>query len=334
MIANVYKLFWYNHSGNLTTSHGAKCTAALTALALALCLAAFAGASQRPVQLLLKHRYSPFAFAGCPMLPAAPPAGHLAALRQQAEALPPSQRTVVLLHLHKSAGTLLCNLARRNGEGVSDPYYNCLLSADKRLLSQDSLCSLVRAAVAARSTTFFSIEYQSLPDCIINDPRFLLITSFRAPRARLVSHFVEDAQEWRQLFVERSFKEWRGLIDAGALPTDIGVDGNLAVRMLSHPNGLGEHMRCIGDAHVARAASILDRFSLVLDTSRMDAGLACLGRMFGWNVTFSREDEYRKDNMTLATRNKTVDWDLVSRLTVWDEQLMKHPQVLRRLGSC
>lgn len=237
-------------------------------------------------------------------------------VRQSSERLTAGQRVVVLLHFHKSGGTLLCNLARNNGMRVTNKTRNCLPDLpDKRMVSSDQMCTIVRAA--ARTLNFIAIEYQSVPDCIMNDPRYMLITVLRPSKPRVLSHWMHDIYEWPYLLKHLSFEGWRRLAASGILPTDISVD-NMVVRMLT--DTMRDAAGCIGPVHVQSAALALSRFSLVMDTETMDADLACLSRLLGWqSYNFSQSESNSRHSKKV--KNATVDHGLLWAMTQHDTKL-------------
>ena len=187
-------------------------------------------------------------------------------------------RLIWFQHLHKSAGTLIVNMAIQNGEVLYDKHGNgnpktedgvviSLLEYDeKELTNFIDECE-------TNGVTFIATE-QGSPNfnILIKDPRVFLITCLRDPLRRSVSNF--------------NYDYYSGYTDCTSLEKfiekpNIYMSDNYYTRIFSNSEQLP--LVDIGENEYRSAEKILLEFDLVLSTNKSHMSLFSeLNEIFGW----------------------------------------------------
>ena len=200
------------------------------------------------------------------------------------------------LHMHKGAGTAICELAKRNG--LQAPRRNCNMDGDgPRTLhftaygegNANMSCAARAAAYHARNYSFAAVErWLDLPLC---PGTFSYGTALRAPIARALSnmryHGISDAQALHHL-------------NTTTLPTDASRTGpkvsrkpekvfygtaavdNFYVRTLGGRDVFHRPAGALTRRDLEAAKATLERFDVVAVLEDMSWGLHELNAKWGW----------------------------------------------------
>ena len=113
-------------------------------------------------------------------------------------------RAVLFLHLHKGAGTFVCNLAYINNMRVNKGH-NCLVQKNQRCCGGDSAVDHVRFAQSTRYNFMANEGY--LYNAIV--PRFFIyVTVLRDSWSRYTSHFRHVCRAYNFPFRKKHFWAW------------------------------------------------------------------------------------------------------------------------------
>ncbi len=187
-------------------------------------------------------------------------------------------RLVWFHHLHKSAGTLIVNMAIGNGEVPYPSHGNGNPKSEIGELlplweyDEADLRSFIDEC-EGRGVTFVATEHGA-PDftLLADDPRVVLITCLRDPMKRCASNF--------------NYAYYSGYTDASSMSEfasepNIHMSDNYYTRMFSRKEQLP--LADIGEEDLSSALAAISRFDLVLSTdpSHMDLG-AMMEEALGW----------------------------------------------------
>jgi hypothetical protein len=187
-------------------------------------------------------------------------------------------RLVWFHHLHKSAGTLIVNMALRNGEVPYPSHGNGNPKGEDGVLlpiweyDEGTLESFIDEC-EREGVTFVATEHGA-PDfgVLIGDPRVLLVTCLRDPLKRCASNF--------------NYAYYSGYTDAPsmvdfALEPNVHMSDNYYTRMFSRMEQLP--LVGIGEDSLSSALETVSGFDLVLSTdpSHMDMASA-MSESLGW----------------------------------------------------
>ena len=188
-------------------------------------------------------------------------------------------RLIWFQHLHKSAGTLIVNMAIQNGEVLYDKHGNGNpKKGDGGIISlweydEKELTNFIDEC-EAKGVTFVATE-QGAPNfnILIKDPRVFLITCLRDPLRRSASNF--------------NYDYYSGYTDCITLENfiekpNIYMSDNYYTRIFSNSEQLP--LVDIGEKEYSCAENILLEFDLVLSTNKSHMSLFLnLNEILGWD---------------------------------------------------
>lgn len=115
---------------------------------------------------------------------------------------PPNQ-TILFLHLHKGAGTFLCQLAKDNGLRVS--HDNCLVQRDQRCCGGDSVKEQIQFA---QNTQYNFVANENYMYEAIAPSLFTHVVVLRDSWSRYVSHFRHVCRAYSLPTGKNHFWKW------------------------------------------------------------------------------------------------------------------------------
>jgi len=202
------------------------------------------------------------------------------------------------LHLHKSAGTSICNLAKVNKERFAT---NTLCS-DPALRSGkvDTVAQQADYAEGLKNRCPFGgcnlVANEGLMALAMNWAVFWFATSLREPRARLASHFDHHNRhlqaQHRGTAKRRPSKTIPGMPEP--LPAGSENGGETLLNWINHvPDNWMTRQICgrycfgvprgqLNISHVTRARDMLENFDAVLVVEALDESISLLKHALGW----------------------------------------------------
>ena len=191
-----------------------------------------------------------------------------------------SYRLIWFQHLHKSAGTLIVNMAIENGEVLYSPNGNGNpKKEDGSVLplweyNDNDLTNFIDEC-EAKGVTFIATEHGSPNfNTLINDSRVFLLTCLRDPLERCASNF--------------NYAYYSGYTDCNNIrefseKPNIYMSDNYYTRIFSNNEQLS--LNKIGKKEYSKAIKTLTEFNLVLSTDKnhMDL-LTCVRLSIGWEM--------------------------------------------------
>eukprot|EP00912_Choanoflagellata_sp_UC4_P000819 UC4_evm8s507 len=115
----------------------------------------------------------------------------------------PGHRPILFLHLHKGAGSFLCQLAKHNGLHAS--HGNCLVQKDQRCCGGDSVAEQIQFAQTTRYD--FVANEKFLYQAIVPN-LFTHITILRDSWSRYISHFRHVCRAYNLPSEKTDFWAW------------------------------------------------------------------------------------------------------------------------------
>mmetsp|Transcript_114426 Transcript_114426/g.255341 ORF Transcript_114426/g.255341 Transcript_114426/m.255341 type:complete len:326 (+) Transcript_114426:52-1029(+) len=212
-----------------------------------------------------------------------------------------TRKPVIWIHVHKNAGTTICELARANNESIVPEYadgeprtlHNCMwyLHDSHYLINTSShtSCADRRHAFATGQWTFGMIEREIHEDDICEG--FMYGILLREPVSHAVSFAnAEFANVTRDLACHRSgalpCDQW--MFKRGARPTVQSwiIFDNYQVRTLLGEDGLKIPPGQVTEQHARKVIAMLSKFDLVSLVEELDGAMPrMLGDTLGWKTT-------------------------------------------------
>mmetsp|Transcript_125034 Transcript_125034/g.266874 ORF Transcript_125034/g.266874 Transcript_125034/m.266874 type:complete len:305 (+) Transcript_125034:95-1009(+) len=220
-----------------------------------------------------------------------------------------TRKPIVWIHIHKNAGTTICDLAQLNNETIVSGA-NCYWGHhDSQLLintSNHTSCAERRHAYATNHWTFGMIEREVHEDDVCEG--FLYGTLLREP----VSHAVSMAT-YDRINANRDIECLR----SGALQCDQSlfwpkkpvhswiVFDNYQIRTLLGEEGLKIPPRQVTEQHAQQVIAMLSKFDLVSVVDELDSATPeMLKNTFGWNITSAPpSNELRRPEQNISDQN-------------------------------
>lgn len=234
---------------------------------------------------------------------------------------------IMFLHLHKAAGTTLCELARLNGEkmlGSSTPQ-NCNLQLDGTAVNRGRIpprfqtCSERADFLLSRGISFNAVEHfldgtDSEPLC--ND-RLYYMTIMREPLQRL--HSLCSFSRWNGT----ELVKWATMDDPTTEMFVHHVD-NYYIRTLGGSEIFHRPRGSIGLAELKKAESVLSQFSSVIPLDELNERLPSLLADLDWSTA----GIIRAENPTPQSNREKYfiteeQADLLAAINHWDIRLWK-----------
>mmetsp|Transcript_125035 Transcript_125035/g.266877 ORF Transcript_125035/g.266877 Transcript_125035/m.266877 type:complete len:307 (+) Transcript_125035:95-1015(+) len=203
-----------------------------------------------------------------------------------------TRKPIVWIHIHKNAGTTICDLAQLNNETIVSGA-NCYWGHhDSQLLintSNHTSCAERRHAYATNHWTFGMIEREIHEDDICEG--FMYGILLREPVSHAVSFAnAEFANVTRDLACHRSgalpCDQW--MFKRGARPTVQSwiIFDNYQVRTLLGEDGLKIPPGKVTEQHVWKVIAMLSKFDLVSFVEELEGATGrMLGDTLGWKTT-------------------------------------------------
>mmetsp|Transcript_31057 Transcript_31057/g.70615 ORF Transcript_31057/g.70615 Transcript_31057/m.70615 type:complete len:354 (-) Transcript_31057:14-1075(-) len=254
---------------------------------------------------------------------------------------PPAQRKPVMwMHLHKSAGTLMCKWALKAGERVVTPNEYCGADAlgDARVpfwkdTVYQTICPMKkpnpsltcdqRKAVFGKAT-FGAIERELYPGDICPSD-FTYGTIMRDPIDRMESQInYEGPYAFRKIIkcIIENLQAKNNTVCDGAVSGDFvnvhTIFDNFAVRTLAGASAWFLPPGRIGPYHYKKALALIEKFALVipLDQLSTEEGQARMDQVLGWHI----EANVKLEDMRASRHTIKLDADVRSQLA----ELNKH----------
>jgi len=225
---------------------------------------------------------------------------------QNMSTLPPRrrERLFVMVHVHKSGGSLMCSWAYKMNERVVYPSEFCasVFFADFRLpwwakKMWDSLCPAAHVNMDLtcdmrndhfKDFTFAKIERPLVPGDLCFD-RYDYGIVLRHPLARIISQVnYEGPKDFMPLVecIERRLEPDCASFDKGLMTMTYTLFDNFAIRILLGPKVFALPPGGITEAHFNQALGLLGRFKLVLPLEKIHTMQAMLDMdyVLGWHI--------------------------------------------------